>query len=153
MLLPIAIAVLGTAAASAAQRSGTISSSRGHLEDRLTGSDRWYHVPQASRLPAILQDGMRSDYGICGSGVYLFDELRFTMEQLDQFDEGEELIVLSIACSSEDETRIEPCDLSMVESEGDTDYYEHVHLYHAQPGELWRPSSVEIAWRGWVDEA
>ena len=110
----------------------------------------YYHVTGSmAGAREISREGLHSTGGICGDGVYLWDTWDSMEQNIDDWDEG--AVVLAITPGPRD--RIEPCDPSDVEQEGDWAYYEHVSRWPGRAGEVWRPKRVEIAgvYRGWEE--
>lgn len=98
----------------------------------------YYHVTATKNAHAILRDGLRASDGICGDGVYLWDDIVLAEEMLMDMDDG---VILAVDPGDAD---VEACASSDIEDEGDADYYEHVGIVRVPPGQLWMPRSIRV---------
>lgn len=99
---------------------------------------RYFHVTALENVHAILRDGLRGSDGICGDGVYLWDDVVLAEEMLFDVDDG---VILEIDPGDAD---VDACDARDVEDEGDSDYYEHVGIVRVARGQAWRPQSIRV---------
>jgi len=93
---------------------------------------RYFHVTTHRAANAILRDGFRPNPGICGPGVYLWDD-RFHAEQMAQ-DVGEDAVILAV---DPEQTELHACNEADVQGEGDSEYYEHVVIVRTKSA--WKP--------------
>ncbi len=108
----------------------------------------YYHVTTEKGFEKIFREGgLRSADGVCGAGVYLWDQLDLAIEYAE--DIGlKDPVILKIA---------DPAPISCAESEaglpkseGDSAFYEHVFLVpFRKPGKLWAPEKLSrVRFRG-----
>jgi DNA repair protein RadC len=100
-------------------------------ENRSTGRT-YFHVTTIDGANAILRDGFRAGPGICGHGVYLWDDLWHAQEMA--YDVGEDAVILAV---NPEDTRLYACEETDTQSEGDSEYYEHVVI--ARVKSAWKP--------------
>jgi len=98
---------------------------------RSTGGT-YFHVTTIDGANAILRDGFRAGPGICGRGVYLWDDLWYA-QQMAQ-DEGDDAVILAV---NPEDTELYACDEADVQDEGDSAYYDHVVI--ARVKSRWKP--------------
>jgi hypothetical protein len=92
----------------------------------------YFHVTTIDGANAILRDGFRAGPGICGRGVYLWDDLWYA-QQMAQ-DEGDDAVILAV---NPEDTELYACDEADVQDEGDSAYYDHVVI--ARVKSRWKP--------------
>jgi len=110
---------------------GEQGKSLGRRGSRSTG-ETYFHVTTIDGANAILRDGFRAGPGICGRGVYLWDDLWYA-QQMAQ-DEGEDAVILAV---NPEDTELYACDEADVQDEGDSAYYDHVVI--ARVKSRWKP--------------
>lgn len=100
----------------------------------------FFHVRSAKVWPLIRKEGgLRAGTGVCGDGVYLWDDLEHAEMYADL--EGYEKRVI-ILVTSDEPIRCEEALGHFPENEGDREFYEHVFIVPLQEKKLWIPESM-----------
>lgn len=104
------------------------------------GMGTYYHVTTDEAWTAIQKaDGLQGGEGVCGYGVYLWDDLDLALEFVEDLG-APKPVVLKI--ETDEAISCEEALGGFPEKEGDQAYYEHVFLVRVVKG-LWRPERMK----------
>ena len=115
-----------------AKKNGLVYIGSGQSRGSRSTGGAYFHVTTIDGANAILRDGFRAGPGICGRGVYLWDDLWYA-QQMAQ-DEGDDAVILAV---NPEDTELYACDEADVQDEGDSAYYDHVVI--ARVKSRWKP--------------
>lgn len=103
--------------------------------------DSFYHITSTSGWSSIRKEnGFRGGDGVCGFGVYLWDDLHLALEFVENLGEPDPVV---LKVKTDEAISCEEALGGFPEREGDRAFYEHVFLVPlATKGSLWRPKGV-----------
>lgn len=100
----------------------------------------YYHVTTEEAWTAIQEaGGLRGGDGVCGYGVYLWDDMDLALEFVEDLG-APKPVVLKI--NTDEPVSCEEALGKFPEKEGDQAYYEHVFLVRLANKGLWRPERM-----------
>lgn len=100
----------------------------------------YYHVTTDKAWAGIQKtDGLRGGDGVCGFGVYLWDDMQLALEFVEDLGSPKPVV---LRIKTDEPISCEEALGKFPEQEGDQAYYEHVFLVPLAKNGLWRPKRM-----------